>query len=139
LVIFAIYTLAPTYRVGLANRGEGTDLDALAKNAAVSRKHQIGLPPGIRGRVPGEYSVWRSFASRVLDARCGLDKTGHTGEKPSFHDSYIAVLLIPQKDRTLIAVAQDDNWKGLQKESDEAWINSLKKEVQSFVSTMTMP
>lgn len=44
MVIFAIYTLAQTYRVGIANRGEGTDLDALAKNAAVSRKHQIGLP-----------------------------------------------------------------------------------------------
>lgn len=44
MVIFAIYTLAQTYRVGIANRAEGTDLDALAKNAAVSRKHQIGLP-----------------------------------------------------------------------------------------------
>jgi hypothetical protein len=60
------------------------------------------------------------------------------GEKPEFHDSYIAVLLVPHEGRTLYAVAQDDYLGMIRKVGDDAWKKSLKDEVQSFFATMTL-
>jgi hypothetical protein len=137
LVTFAIYIFAQTYRAGIADQGGNVNLDALAKNAAVSRKHQIGLP--MESVDESKVNTQFGEASLLVYSIKGgsLDETAHMGEKPAFHDSYIAVLLVPQPGRTLMAVAQDDNWKGVRKESDEAWIKSLRDEVQSFFTTMT--
>jgi hypothetical protein len=139
MVTFAIYDFAETFRAGIAETaGSPTELDTLAHAAAASRKHQIGLPlESIE-----ETKVNTQFGKgslRVYSMKGGsLDMSGHMGEKPQFHDSYIAVLLVPHEGRTLYAVAQDDCLGLIRKVGDEAWKKSLKDEVQSFFATMTL-
>jgi hypothetical protein len=139
MVTFAIYDFAETYRAGIAETaGSPNELDTLAHAAASSRKHQIGLPlESIE-----ETKVNTQFGEgslRVYSMKGGsLDMSGHMGEKPQFHDSYIAVLLVPHEGRTLYAVAQDDYLGLIRKVGDEAWKKSLKNEVQSFFATMTL-
>jgi hypothetical protein len=130
-----------TYRAGIVEMGRTTvDLDAVAHIVAVSRKHQVGVP----FEFVEETKVTTQFGEgslRVYSMKGGsLDKSAPLTSKPQYqyHDSFIAVLLVPQENHTLCAVSQDDNFAHLSKNSDEPWKKSLKDEVQAFFATVTV-
>ena len=102
-----------TYRAGIVEIGRTTvDLDAVAHVVAVSRKHQVGVPFDF----VEETKVNTQFGEgslRVYSMKGGsLNKSAPLGPKPQYQyrDIYIAVLLVPQQNRTLFAVSQDDNF-----------------------------
>lgn len=114
------------------------DLDVMAHAVAVSRKHQVGAPFDF----VEETKVNTAFGEgslRVYSMKGGsLDKSGLLGAKAQYQDIYIAVLLVPQENRTLFAVSQDDNFGPLRKTTDEERKKSLKNEAQAFFATMTV-
>ena len=139
MVTFTIPIADQTYRAGIVEKGRTTiDLDALAKIAAVSRKHQVGVPFDF----VEETKVNTQFGEgslRVYSMKGGsLNKSAPLGSKAQYRDSYIAVLLVPQENRTLFCVSQDDNLARLEKNADESWKKSLKDEVQAIFATMTV-
>lgn len=139
MVTFAEYDFAQTYRAGIVKKDAATvDLHAVAHAAAISRKHQMGVPFDF----VEESKVNTQFGEgslRVYSMKGGsLDMIKHGADKPQFHDSYVAVLLVPQEGRILFAVMQDDNWKFMKKISDDDWKMYIKDRVQAFFATMTL-
>jgi hypothetical protein len=114
------------------------DLDAMAHAVAVSRKHQIAAPFDFVAETKVN-TKFREGSLRVYSMKGGsLNKSGLLGEKAQYRDTYIAVLPVPQENRTLFAVSQDDNFGPFRKTTDESWKKSLKDEVQAFFATMTV-
>jgi hypothetical protein len=139
MVTFTMPIAGQTYRAGIIEMGRTTiDLDALAKIAAVSRKHQVGVPFDF----VEETKVNTQFGEgllRVYSMKGGsLNKSGPLGSKAQYRDCYIAVLMIPQENRTLFGVSQDDNLARLEKNAEGSWKKSLMDEVQPFFATMTV-
>jgi hypothetical protein len=139
MVTFSMPIAEQTYRTGFYEMGRTTvDLDAMAHAVAVSRKHQVEAPFDF----VEETKVNTAFGEgslRVYSMKGGsLDKSGLLGAKAQYQDIYIAVLLVPQENRTLFAVSQDDNFGPFRKTTDESWKKSLKDEVQAFFATMTV-
>jgi hypothetical protein len=139
MATFAEYDFGETYRAGIVEAGPTADLDAIARHAAISRQHQIGLPV----ELVEETKVNTQFGEgslRVYSIKGGsLVGSGHPGQKvPTFNDSYIAVLLVPHEGRTLFALSQDDNLGLIEKIPADRWKKSLTDQVQSFFATMTL-
>jgi hypothetical protein len=55
-----------------------------------------------------------------------------------YHDSYIAVLLVPHDGRVIITLSQDDYLGISEKVGDDAWRKALKDQVQALLATMTL-
>jgi len=131
-----------TYRAGVAEIYKSeADLDTAAKASAVTRKHQIGLPI----ELVEESKVQTQFGEgslRVYSIKGGsLLGSGIFGQKHQtlqYHDSYIAVLLVPHDGRIVITLSQDDNLGIVEKVGDDAWKKALKDQVQALLASMTL-
>ena len=142
MVTFYDVDFGETYRAGVAEiyKSDG-DLDTAARASAVTRKHQIGLPL----ELVEESKVQTQFGEgslRVYSIKGGsLLGTevlgGQKHQTPQYHDSYIAVLLVPHDGRIVITVAQNDYVKS-DLGDDDAWKKALKDQVQALLATMTL-
>lgn len=142
MVTFYDVDFGETYRAEIAEIYKSdADLDTAAEASAVSRKHQIGLPI----ELVEESKVQTQFGEgslRVYSIKGGsLLGSGIFGEKHQtlqYHDSYIAVLLVPHDGRIIITLSQDDNLGIVEKVGDDAWKKALKDQVQALLATMTL-
>jgi hypothetical protein len=142
MVTFYDVDFGETYRAGVAEIYKSdADLDTAAKASAVTRKHQIGLPI----ELVEESNVQTQFGEgslRVYSIKGGsLLRSGIYGEKHltfQYHDSYIAVLLVPHDGRIIITLSQDDDLGIVEKVGDDAWRKALKDQVQALLATMTL-
>lgn len=142
MVTFYDVDFGETYRAGVAEIYKfDADLDTAARASAVTRKHQIGLPIDLSE----ESKVQTQFGEgslRVYSIKGGsLLGSGTFGQKHQtlqYHDSYIAVLLVPHDGRIIIAMSQDDNLGIVEKVGDDAWRKALKDQVQALLATMTL-
>jgi hypothetical protein len=141
MVTFSMPVAVQTYRTGIVETGTTrVDLNAVAHAVAVSRKHQVGVPFDFVEETKVSTQLGEG-SLRVYSMKGGsLDKSAPLSPKPQYqyHDSYIAVLLVPQEKRILFAVSQDDNFFRFAKTDDESWKKSLETEVQAFFATMTV-
>jgi len=142
MVTFYDIEYGETYRAGVAEIYKSdADLDTAAKASVVTRKHQIGLPI----ELVEESKVQTRFGEgslRVYSMKGGsLLREGLIGQNrqtSQFHDSYIAVLLVPHDGRIVITLSQND-YIGMHEKADEdAWRKALKDQVQALLATMTL-
>jgi hypothetical protein len=142
MVTFYDIDFGETYRAGVAEFYKSdADLDTAAKASAVTRKHQIGEPI----ELVEESKVQTQFGEgslRVYSMKGGaLLREVPLGQKPQtvqYHDSYIAVLLVPHDGRIVITLSQDDYLGISEKVGDDAWKKALKGQVQALLATMTL-
>ena len=142
MVTFYDVDFGETYRAGVAEvYNSDADLDTAAKASAVTRKHQIGLPIELveEGKAQTQFG---EGSLRVYSIKGGsLLGTGKLGQKHQtlqYHDSYIAVLLVPHDGRIVFTVSQDDYLGIIEKVGDDAWRKAVKDQVQAFLATMTL-
>ena len=142
MVTFYDIDYGETYRAGVAEIYKSdADLDTAAKASAVTRKHQIGLPL----ELVEESKVQTQFGEgslRVYSMKGGsLLREGLIGQKSQtfqYHDSYIAVLLVPHDGRIVITLSQNDYVGIHENGGDDAWKKALKDQVQALLATMTL-
>ena len=139
MVTFYDVDFGETYRAGVAEIYKSdADLDTAAKASAVTRKHQIGLPI----ELVEESKVQTQFGEgslRLYSIKGGsLLRSGKMGQTLQYHDSYIAMLLVPHDGRIIVTMSQDDNLGIAEKVGDDAWRKALKDQVQAFLATMTL-
>jgi hypothetical protein len=142
MVTFYDVDFGETYRAGVAEIYKSdADLDTAAKASAVTRKHQIGVPI----ELVEESKVQTQFGEgslRVYSIKGGsLLGSGIYGQKHQtlqFHDSYIAVLLVPYGGRIVITLSQDDYLGIVEKVGEDARRKALKDQVQALLATMTL-
>lgn len=142
MVTFYDVEYGETYRAGVAEIYKSDDdLDTAAKASAVTRKHQIGQPMELveQSKVQTQFG---EGSLRVYSMKGGsLLRGGLVGQKPQtfqFHDSYIAVLLVPHDGRIVITLSQNDYLGIFEKVGDDAWKKALKDQVQALLATMTL-
>lgn len=142
MVTFYDVDFGETYRAGVAEIYKSeADLDIAARASAVTRKHQIGLPI----ELVEESNVLTQFGEgslRVYSIKggslLGLGSLGQKHQTLQYHDSFIAVLLVPHDGRIIITLSQDDNLGIVEKVGDDAWKKALKEQVQAVLATMTL-
>lgn len=142
MVTFYDVDFGETYRAGVAEIYKSdADLDTAAKASAVTRKHQIGLPI----ELVEESKVQTQFGDGSLrlysikgGSLLGSGIFGKRHQTLQYHDSYIAVLLVPHDGRIIITLSQDDYLGISEKVGDDAWRKALKDQVQALLATMTL-
>lgn len=142
MVTFYDVGYGETYRAGIAEVYKtDADLDTAAKASVVTRKHQIGQPI----ELVEESKVQTQFGEgslRVYSMKGGaLLHEELLGQKPQtvqYHDSYIAVLLVPHDGRIVITLSQSDYLGISKKVGEDAWKKALKEQVQALLVTMTL-
>lgn len=121
------------YRAGVLLKPGSEDLAAVADGYSVSARHQIANAP----QCIEETKVNTQFGEgtlRLYSAKNGsLVLQGWPGHQKTL-DSYIAVLVVRQGPRILLAATQNDNI--VDKYPEDKWKQQLKDSVQGFFATL---